>query len=224
MVQTGRPVFWDADTQYDFIYPDGKLYMKGAEELIPNFERLTRYARKNRVQVLGSVDYHSLDNKEISDHPDFKATFPPHCLRGTSGQAKIDATKPRNPLWVNPVERGEYLEDKVRSHNGEIYFRKDALDIFSNPNVDRVLDIVKPSQIILYGVALDICDAYTIEGLLQREYTVYLVTDAVKPISEEKGEALMNRWKERGVKMIRTVDIVEGGFLTNLPTTTTASG
>jgi nicotinamidase/pyrazinamidase len=218
MVQIGTHVFWDADTQYDLIYPSGKLYMKGADELIPNFERLTLYARMNRVQVLGSVDYHSLDDEEISDHPDFKATFPPHCLEGTPGQAKIDATKPRNPLYVNPVERGESLEDRVRSHDGEIYFRKHELDIFSNPNVDRVLDVVKPSQIILYGVALDICDAYTIDGLLQREYTIYLVTDAVKPINKEKGEALMNRWKARGVKMIRTLDIVEGNFLTELAT------
>ncbi len=211
-------MFWDVDTQYDFIYPDGKLYVRNAEKIIPNLERLTQYAQKNGVQVLGSVDYHSLDDDEISDHPDFKTTFPPHCLKGTPGQAKIDTTTPKNPLWINPTERGEPIENTVRSHNGEIYFRKHRFDVFSNSNVDRVLSVVKPSLIILYGVTLDICDSYAVEGLLQRKYMIYLVRDAVKPISEEKGEALMKRWKEQGVKMIRTADIVKGDFLAELLT------
>ena len=39
-----RVLFWDVDTQYDFMRADGKLYVPDAERLIPNLKRLTDYA------------------------------------------------------------------------------------------------------------------------------------------------------------------------------------
>jgi len=64
-------IFWDVDTQYDFIMPDGKLYIQGAEEILPNLSLLTSFARRNDIQVLGSIDYHTLYDPEISSDPDF---------------------------------------------------------------------------------------------------------------------------------------------------------
>jgi nicotinamidase/pyrazinamidase len=205
-------VFWDVDTQYDFIYPDGKLYVRGSDEIVQNLERLTRYARKHGVQVIGEVDYHSFEDEEISEKPDFSSTFPPHCIAGTAGQRKIEATKPLKPLWIDFTMQGEDLEARVLSHKGEIFFRHRSLDVFSNPNVDRVLNVLKPAEIVLYGVALDYCDAYAIDGLLDRGYRVYLVTDAVKPIRKERSVDLMARWIERGVQIVTTTGVVEGIF------------
>lgn len=204
-------VFWDVDTQYDFMLPDGKLYVKGAEDIIPNLERLTRYAQKRGVQVMGSVDYHSESDDEISVNPDYQERFPPHCMKNTGGQAKIDATKPQRPLWIEYTEYGgEELVKLVKGHKGEIYFRKQRFDVFSNPNVEKVLRMVKPTRIVLYGVTLDICDAYAVEGFLKRGYLVHLVIDAVKPIRKEKGEELVKNWVKRGVKLVQTVDVVQG--------------
>lgn len=213
-----RLVFWDVDTQYDFIYPDGRLYVKGAEEIILNLGRLTRYAQRHKIQVIGSVDYHSEEDEEISDNPDYEETFPPHCMKNTQGQAKIEATTPQNPLWIDYTRyEDEELAKKIREHRGEIYFRKRWFDVFSNPNTDKVLKIIRPTHIILYGVALDICDAYAVEGLLEREgYQIFLVSDAVKPIRREKGEELLKKWVDRGVKLTKTIDIVEGDLISRL--------
>lgn len=206
-----RVVFWDVDTQYDFMLPDGKLYVKGAEDIILNLERLTRYAQKRGVQVMGSVDYHSESDDEISVNPDYQERFPPHCMKNTGGQAKIYATKPRSPLWIDYAEYGgEELVKLVKGHKGEIYFRKQRFDVFSNPNVEKVLRMVKPTRIVLYGVTLDICDAYAVEGFLKRGYLIHLVIDAVKPIRKEKGEELVKNWVKRGVKLVQTVDVVQG--------------
>jgi nicotinamidase/pyrazinamidase len=208
-------VFWDVDTQYDFMIKEGKLYVPGAEEIIPNLKKLYDYARKNNIQIMGSVDYHTPEDEEISDNPDYENTFPPHCLQGTPGCEKIKATKPENPLWIESRKYSEEeLENLLKNHTGEIIFRKQKFDVFSNPNVDAVLDFINPKRIVVFGVALDVCDAYAIEGLLERrKYKLYLVEDAVKPIYEDKGRELMEKWKKEGVEIVRTDDIVEKNAL-----------
>src|SRR6267378_3039915 len=71
-------IFWDVDTQADFMLPGGKLYVPGAEKLIPNLKRLTDAAREGRVFIIGDACTHTLDDPEFE-------RFPPHCVRGTPG-------------------------------------------------------------------------------------------------------------------------------------------
>ena len=206
-----KRIFWDVDTQYDFMMADGKLYVPGSEEIIPNLTRLTDYARKRGIPLFGSVDYHTPDDPETSDTPDFYKTFPPHCLRGTPGQEKIPATRPHHPLWIesHPYPEGE-LQKAVTDHTGEIIFRKQRFDVFSNPNVDDVLEIVQPDEIVVYGVALDVCDAYAIEGFLKRRtYRLTLIHDATKPISTDRGKELIEKWVKEGVRITTTAEITQ---------------
>ena len=98
-------LFWDVDTQVDFMKEDGKLYVEGAEEIIPNLERLTEAARRLELPVVASADEHVPEDDELSDDPDFEDTYPPHCMKGTRGQEKIPQTR-RDDL----VEEGELAE------------------------------------------------------------------------------------------------------------------
>jgi nicotinamidase/pyrazinamidase len=210
-------IFWDVDTQHDFIMPDGRLYVQGAETILSNLEALTRFARDRQVPILGSVDYHSMQDPEISDRPDLRETFPPHCLADTPGQEKVAATRPQNPLWIDSrPEDKETLKKKVRQAidgGREVIFRKQRFDVFSNPNVDTVLDVVRPDRIVVYGVALDVCDRYAVEGLLERKrYRVALVQDATRAIRPEEGEKMVEDWAARGV-CILTTEQVSGGAL-----------
>src|SRR5919204_1118398 len=91
-------IVWDVDTQVDFMLPDGKLYVPGAEETAPAMARLVAAAREARIVHVASADDHELTDPEISDSPDFANTYPPHCLRGTRGAEKIIETKQRDPL------------------------------------------------------------------------------------------------------------------------------
>lgn len=205
-----KVIFWDVDTQYDFMMEAGDLYVQDAESIIPNLEKLTQYARTHSIPIFGSVDEHTEENAEISDEADFLDTFPPHCMKGTPGQEKIDATKPRNPLWIESREYDESeLAQLVKEHDGEIIFTKQRFDVFSNPNVDAVLDIVKPEHIVVYGVALDVCNAYAIEGFLKcGRYKISLVKDATKPINPDRGKELIEKWKSKGVQILTTEEII----------------
>lgn len=210
----GKLIFWDVDTQYDFMKPDGKLYVPGAEALIPNLAQLTLFARHHGIRVLGSVDWHKSSDPEISLRPDFKETFPEHCLQGSPGSEKIPETTPQNPLWIEPQPQlWKEMERKVRSHSGEIFFRKNRFDVFSNPNVNSVLGMIVPDEIVVYGVALDVCNAHAVEGFLKREeFRVTLVQDASQPISESRAKELVIQWKSRGVKVIQTADVMKGSI------------
>ncbi len=208
-------IFWDVDTQHDFIMPDGRLYIKGAETILPKLQALTCFAKEKGVPLLGSVDYHTVQDAEISDSPDFRETYPAHCLVGTPGQSKVEATRPKDPLWIDSLpEEKEVLKQKVRQHlgrGGEVLFRKQRFDVFSNPNVDTVLEAVRPDRIVVYGVALDVCDRYAIEGLLaRRRYRVALVPDATRAIRAEEGERLVQDWASRGVCLLATDQIIGG--------------
>ncbi len=206
-----KTIFWDVDTQYDFMMPDGRLYVPEAEQIIPNLEKLTHYAREKQIPIFGSVDYHNPDDPEISENPDFRETFPPHCLKGDPGQEKIAATRPLNPLWIDstPMDTRQ-LQQLLKNHQGEVIFRKQRFDVFSNPNVIPALEIVQPERIVVYGVALDVCDKFAIEGFLKlKKYTIWLVEDATKPIYKEEGERLLTDWSKKGVHIVKTADIVE---------------
>ncbi len=206
------PIFWDVDTQYDFIMPNGKLYITNAEKVLPNLERLTACARQRGIPIFGSVDFHNPDDPEISDNPDFQDTFPPHCLKGDPGQEKVPQTRPENPLWIDSdPQDADALNNRVRNHAGEVIFRKQWFDVFTNPNVDPVLKAVCPDRIVLYGVALDVCNAHAINGFLQR-YTapIHLVLDATQAIVPQRGEELVTEWKSRGVEVLSTDETIGG--------------
>ncbi len=204
-------IFWDVDTQYDFIMPGGKLYIQEAEKILPNLARLTANARQRGVPIFGSVDYHNPEDPEISEAPDFLNTFPPHCLKGTPGQLKVPETRPVNPLWIDgDAEDPMALSQRIRDHTGEVIFRKQRFDVFTNRNVEPVLDMIRPDRIVLYGVALDVCNAHAINGFLERNTAaIELVLDAAQAISTERGEALVDGWKTRGVAVVSADEITQ---------------
>ena len=211
----GSVLFWDVDTQVDFMHADGKLYVPEAESLIPNLKRLTDHAHARGIRIVASADDHVGSHRELSAKPDFHDTFPPHCMRDTPGQARIPETRLREPLVIEPEsEPRAALADRVRSHPGDILFHKHWFDVFTNPNVEPVLDVLDPRHIVLYGVAQDVCDRYAIEGLLTRRPSarLYAVRDAMKPIDPGAGERLLRQWSDRGVAIVDTNDIIVKGL------------
>ncbi len=205
-------LFWDVDTQYDFMRADGKLYVPEAEQIIPNLARLTTAAHQHGIRIVASADDHVPGHRELSDSPDFKETFPPHCMRGTAGQRKIPETALTDPLVIEPDPfPAPELAQRVRGHAGDVLFHKHWFDVFTNPNVEPVVRELDPEGIVLYGVALDVCDKYAIEGLLRRRpHThLYAVTDAMKPIDPQQAKRLLAEWRQHGVELVTTAEAVE---------------
>jgi nicotinamidase/pyrazinamidase len=216
-----RLVFWDVDTLYDFMRADGKLYVPGSEEIIPTLEALTDFAHAHGIPVVASADNHEVSDAEISEHPDWTTTFPPHCMRGTTGQLKIAETALREPMVIEPEpQEPGALAARIRAHRGDFLLHKRTLDVFSNANAETLLRTLDPAAIVLYGVATDFCNRYTIEGLLRHQpiADVFLVTDAIRAIRPDEGQRLLADWRERGVRMVSAADVLAGrGLARYLP-------
>ena len=209
-------IFWDVDTQHDFMHADGKLYVPEAERVIGNLKRLTDYAHGHGIRIVASADDHVKGHSEISDRPDWKSTFPPHCMHGTPGQKKIPETALRDPLVIEPAPADrKALAERVRGHTGDVLFLKHRFDVFTNANVDGVLDVLAPDDIVLYGVATDVCDKAAVEGLLERRphTRLFVVTDAVKGIDKDVSEQLLKDWGDEGVRLVKTNEVVEEGLV-----------
>ncbi len=206
---TDRSLFWDVDTQHDFMRATGKLYVGDSEAIIPTLAALTDYAHRRGIRIVASADDHEPGHRELSDAPDFRESFPEHCMRGTPGQRKIPETTLRDPLVIEPDQP---LPTVVRAHAGDFLLHKHWFDVFTNPHVLPLLDLLDPTDIVLYGVALDVCNRYAIEGLLRhrRGGRIHLVTDATRAIRPESSAALLRDWERRGVKLVTTADVLAG--------------
>lgn len=218
----GKLIFWDIDTLYDFMHSDGKLYVPGSEAIIPALGALTGFAHSHGIQIVASADNHLLSDAEISDSPDWMTTFPPHCMQGTPGQLKIAETQLRDPLIIEPeLQDPAILAARLREHRGDILLHKQALDIFTNANVPLLLEVLEPEAVVMYGVATDFCNRYVVEGLLRElpRAKLYLVVDAIRAIYPAEGERLIERWRDRGVRMVTADEVLAGELLaTYMPT------
>ena len=209
---TVKVIFWDVDTQKDFIEPDGKLYVPGAENLKENLGKLTQFANISNIRILGTVDYHSDTDPEIEkENPDFNDTFPPHCMQNEPGQEKILETRSELTNWIDPIT---YPVDKVKEiieAKGPIIFRKTTFDGFSNPNAITFISELKPRKVVVYGVAIDYCVKTAIEGLMNfGDLEIYLVIDAIEGINEENSLKLIEEWISKGVKTVTTEAVLKG--------------
>jgi nicotinamidase/pyrazinamidase len=203
---TGR-ILWDVDTQVDFMEPSGKLYVPEAEQTAPAMRRLVAAARDAGLVHVASADDHELTDPELSDEPDFRNTYPPHCLRGTRGAEKIAETEQADPLPLSIVPFPPGLVPGMIEGRREILLLKKNFNVFTNPNTDPLLDALDPDEIVLFGVATDVCDDAAIRGFLQRGRRVVFVEDAAKGLDAARTEAAIACWRERGVRF-STVDEV----------------
>lgn len=194
-------VLVDVDTQFDFLDPGGALYVPESIHIHAALQRLFEHAKRTRTPVISTADEHSENDPEYQE-------FGRHCETGTLGQRKLPFTvvlrhrviRPHEGLAAGP---GPLLEDYQ-----QLIFHKDNIDVFVNPHLGALIDTLCVNEYIVFGVATDYCVATAVEGLLARSARVALVTDAVRPISEQQGREALDRFAKAGVRMTRTAEVV----------------
>ncbi|HEY4236624.1 MAG TPA: isochorismatase family protein [Gaiellaceae bacterium] len=202
----GGTILWDVDTQVDFVEPGGKLYFQRAEEARPAMALVVEAARAAAVVHVASCDQHELSDPEISGEPDFDSTWPPHCLLGTRGAEKIPETKQLDPLPLPLVPVPSGILRLLLEGGREVLIPKKQYDPFTNPNTETMLDMLDPEEILLFGVATDICDDAAVRALLRRGRRITFVEDAARGVDEPRVAACTAAWREAGVRFTTAVE------------------
>ena len=181
-----KTVFFDVDTQIDFVYPAGALYVPGAERILPAVVKLNRYAAARGSVVVSTMDAHS------ENDPEFK-TWPPHCVIGTIGQQKPQDTLLERRATI-PSAATEIRLDGAQ----QILLEKQTFDCFTNANLLPLLKELDAERYVVYGVVTEICVKHAVSGLLGTGKPVELVTDAVRHLKESDRDAMLSDFAARG--------------------------
>lgn len=199
-----KTIFWNVDTQYDFMRPDGKLAIPGAEAIEPALDRLTRLAEQRGLQVVNTADWHVKGDAELADEPDFVNTFPEHCMQGTLGAMFVPATAPKGAYEIGWQDAGF---DKEKLNNNLVLY-KNRFDIFEgNPHADAVLQEINPDCAVVYGVATNVCVDFAVRGLRQRGIQVLVPTDAIKELPNLPLEQTLQAWQDAGARLIVAAEV-----------------
>jgi len=204
-------IFWDVDTQFDFMRPEGALYVPGAEEIINRVGQVRRFALENGCSILSDVDWHRMNNPEISQQPDMKTTFPPHCIAGTPGADRVGdlGDVPIDYVEIDEVDMAQ-LRQLVQKDQFHIVIRKQSLNVFDNPNTHKLVDLIRPEHVIAFGVALDCCVYYVLRELSKHKgVRLSLLTDATKGLQIRPDEEVYDELRRRGVEITTFEKIVE---------------
>ena len=193
-------IFFDIDTQYDFMHKDGKLYVPHAEQIIPKLRKITEFALKKRIPIIASTDKHVMEDKEIASK-----AFPPHCIAETSGQKKISETYVQNAISVP----NKLLPDNQIRHliGKNLIIEKQEYDVFSNPNVKRLLKGIKKAYV--YGVATDYCVKAAVLGLLSMGIETYVIKDAIMPVVKDNEHKDLDLMKQKGATFLTTDTLLD---------------
>jgi nicotinamidase/pyrazinamidase len=189
-------IFWEVDTQADFMLPGGKLYVPGAERLLPNIRRLTDAARQGRVFLVSHGCYHTKDD------PEFK-TFPPHCIKGTPGSAYVPEALTEK-LVIVPNEPTAALPHDLSQYQ-QIHLEKQTLDIFESRHAGELVKrLGDDAEFVVFGVVTEYCVRFAAKGLLERLRRVSVVKDAIETLKTEDGQRTVAELQALGARLITT--------------------
>ncbi|HZW93490.1 MAG TPA: isochorismatase family cysteine hydrolase [Candidatus Eremiobacteraceae bacterium] len=189
-------IFWEVDTQVDFMLPGGKLYVLYAEKLLPNIRKLTDAARQGRVFLVSHGCYHTKDDPEFS-------TFPPHCIKGTPGSAYVAEALTEKVVTVPNEPMAELPKDLLQYQ--QILLEKQTLDIFQSLHAEELVNrLGKDAEFVVFGVVTEYCVRFAAKGLLERGRRVFVVEDAIETLKAEDGERAAAELQALGAKFITT--------------------
>jgi len=189
-------VLFVIDVQNDFC-EGGSLGVDGGAELA---KRITSFIALNRGDysvVIASRDWHDAHNDngghfaQPSEEPDFVATWPPHCIAGSSGaeyQKNLDT---------------ELIDIHIEKGQG-----KPAYSIFEGVTPDGqpledVLQELEVTDVDVVGIATDYCVLASALDAKSAHLNVRVLAELTAGVAAETSERALQKLEAFGVDVVR---------------------
>jgi nicotinamidase/pyrazinamidase len=199
-MQSRDYIFWEVDVQADFMLPGGKLYVPGAEKLLPNIRKLTDAARRGAVFLVSHGCFHTAND------PEFKQ-FPPHCLKGTAGAEFVPEALAEHLVRLENDVTAKLPENLFKYQ--QIILEKQTLDIFESRHADELVErLGNAAEFVVFGVVTEYCVSLAVKGLLKRKRRVAVVRDAIETLAPEVGNKTLAELQNLGAKLVSTEGIL----------------
>lgn len=195
-------IFFDVDTQHDFMDADGALAVLDAAAIKPQIERLLRAASNYGITTISSQCAHEAGDAEFE-------IFPPHCLAGTPGAERIFAALPALPCTEIAVSAAPDAAAVIEAGRHYVVQKK-VYDLFSNAwlNDLRVRGAFTGQDCVVFGVATDYCVRAAALGLAQAGARVTVVSDAIRGVAPDTTEQTLTQMRAASVKFMTTDEVL----------------
>lgn len=210
-----RRVVVDVDTQFDFVDPQGALYVPAAPTVGETIAEALSAAEANGDPIIGSVDSHAWDAWEFADNG---GPFPAHCVKGRPGWLRVHPESPARTRMVpmQVVSGGQVTNLVGERAQGEgarvqsaadlvaeaqdgvgIYFEKEVYSLFHNPSAEvfiaALVEALGGTDAVEFDVLGYCTGGYCVDaaarGLVERGYRVRVLGHATAAIGGADGAA-----------------------------------
>lgn len=120
--------------------------------------------------------------------------WPDHAVQGTEGVE-----------LMNPLESRDFDLEIIKGTNPA----KEAYSGFDGTTLDNELKQRNKKILLISGVATDYCVGKTAQDALDKEYTVYLISDAIKGVAQASSDAMLQALKDRDAEIITSAKLFE---------------
>ena len=179
------------DLQNDFC-EGGSLGVDGGAEVA---RRISRYVARHGADydlVVASRDYHIEPGGHFSDHPDFRDSWPAHCVVGTQGAD------------FHPDFQVDRLDDVFsKGAYSAAYSAFEAVDV-EGRTLEQVLREAGVEEMDMAGLATDYCVRATTLDAVKAGFRARVLTDLAAGVNPESTAAALEEMATAGVDLARS--------------------
>jgi nicotinamidase/pyrazinamidase len=183
-VPTERAFTYDAETallvvdvQNDFASPEGSLYVRGGEEVVPIVNEEIERATAAGAQVIYTQDWHPPDTPHFAKDG---GVWPVHCVRDTWGAE----------FRPDLVVRGEVVRKGTGGEDGYSGFsvRDPRTGAVGVTILEEMLREHAIGRVVIAGIATDYCVRETALDARRLGFDVVVLRDAIRAVDLEPGD------------------------------------
>lgn len=185
------------DVQNDFV-EGGALAVEGGKALAKRLKnKITNGSFNDFDYIITTQDWHIDPEGHFSDEPDFKTTWPEHCIANTKGAELVEELN--NIVFDQQVHKGLY-NPGYSAFDGTLVQNNSSKIHKTLSNYLKVLEV---DELTIVGIATEHCVQETALDAASKGFKTTVWTDYCVGIDEKKCEQTLNKTlPENNIKVI----------------------